>query len=747
MDLYVKNFSETLTEMLISLRRKINKVSRLIYEYNNWPDWVASILCITLALLITFFLYSNYSRDLLTNFYNLLYWKHTKSHSKSESEYLYWLEILGFGLVISLLFLSFKFAARLKGIQLFVFFLLGFWSVQYWTECDNGNCYIKNFPVPTIPTLQHIITIILIVIFGIVFYLFISSLSGSGGITILPFNFDDETLNNQKDSIQEKKSIADRLAAELHHISHMHKLIEDGKLQVKPDSSLLAICRENINFPLREITGERLENTLAQLGTVSVSEGTSLQLGQLLLALQQLWPQGSVQAITGSIVKKQNTVLEIAARYQQSNRHSEVHAYKIPQNSQDSNKNFNLSELIEELAYRIALDLSPKPLSTNSWEAFKFFTEALRHICHYERTKSLDDLKRAKESCLNAKEKDKNYSEVGEILSLVGFYYLGQDRYSEARSVLEQAIEISPNNPFIIRLYGNINYYSGDYETALKHYNHAKSLKPNNYEIYIRIGILQAILGKYLNARKNFLKSRLLECDNHAAQSALAWLDFLCHLQELEDGQDREANWRLEKAYRRLNSMDAREITNIDYGNLAIVLLYQGGKENIRKAYDNWRKAFQSCPNITISDKIKHIFYELLVRSETIDNQSIIDRRLSQLNQLLQKQKLQENILPNALINDFLKDAKIIWKKCLFIENKEVNKLLINRILTNSRIFYLQNQEIEISGSESVFYFKYEEIEILDPEISKACVLAEEHRQLEFFMRKFITFLEWIKTL
>jgi hypothetical protein len=752
-NLYDKFLYERVTECQICLQCRIKKIYKLFCEYNNWPDWIVSILSIILALSIALFLTSKNSQECLNNFYKFLFSDNnfTLFWESKDIKDLIWLETLGWGLVTSILFLSFKFAARLKGIRLFIFFLLGFLSVKYWTEeGHNDSRHITNIPELNPIFLKSFPQIIVIVILGILLYLFIRWLSISRGIIILPFDFEDENLTNQKDNLREKQSISDLLAAELHKIYHIHNLIEDGKRKIQPKSSLLAVCREDINFPLGKITGEIVGNTIAQLETVSISKELSLPFGSLLLALQQLWPQGTVQIITGSIVQKQNSDLQIAARYQQSNRRFEVHAYKI-----DSNQNSDLSDMIEELAYRIALDLSIKPLSTNSWQAFKFLTEALHHICHYERTNSIDDLNNAKDSCLNAKEKDRNYSKVGEILSLLGFYYLSKDLYGKARDVLNEAIKISHKNPSILTVYGHNYYYSGDYETALKYYNYAKelakNLKLNYHEIYIRIGILQAIKNEYNNARKNFLRSRCLECDNHAAQSALAWLDFLCHLQELENGNDRKATWRLEKAYRRLARMDSQKKTNIDYGNLAIVLLY---KDNIIKAYDNWRKALQSCQNETISDKIKYIFYDLLVRSETIDSEEIIDRRLNYLNELLQNHKVQQNILPTAVINDILKDAKIIWKKCFSIQNREAEKLLINRILANSIIFnckYEKSEEydekkIGISEAKLIHYFKYETIEILDAEMNKECVLFKEHRKLEFFMRRFIAFLEWIKT-
>lgn len=464
-NLYDKFLYERLTEGLIWLQCKIKKICRLFYEYNNYPDWLVSLLCITLALLIALFLTSSLSKESLYNFY---YWVYPL-----DGKSLDWLRILAFGLGIYLLFLFFQVAARLKRIRLFIFFLLGFLSVKYWAECnDSDTCHIINIATLTTDFLNstisnqnifQIIQIIIIVILGIVLYLFIRWLSISRGIIILPFDFDDEQLTNQKDNLREKQSIADQLAAELHKIYHIHNLIEDGKRKIQPKSSLLAICREDLNFSLGKISGEIVGNTIRQLGTVSVSKELSLPFGPLLLALQQLWPQGTVQVITGSIVQKQNSDLQIAARYQQSNHHSEVHAYKI-----DSHQNSELSNMIEELAYRIALDLSIKPLSTNSWEAFKFVTEALHHICHYERTNSIEDLNKAEDSYLKAKERDRNYSKVGEILSLLGFYYLNKDLYGQARDVLNDAIKIIPKNPYILTVYGHSYYYSGEYEKALR---------------------------------------------------------------------------------------------------------------------------------------------------------------------------------------------------------------------------------------------------------------------------------------
>jgi tetratricopeptide (TPR) repeat protein len=555
-------------------------------------------------------------------------------------------------LLIVLIFV-WNFLKKLSGIRLFLFFLFGFLLIRFQSEAHRflNNLFdaetgsgTSGDALTTIGSFTWLIQLIAAVLLGIVLYLLWRWLSSSGGILVSPFEV-DKSLESQTDNSFNGQAIADSLIAQLHQIQHIHGLIEDGKetFKVQPTNSLLALCRENIDLHLGTVKGDNLEQALKDIGTISLGNGRSLSIGSLLISVRQLWPQGSVQVITGSVYQS-NQQLHIAARLQQNNAHTKVHAYEMPPESEASQA---LPDLLQDLAYRITFDLVPQSLSTTSWEAFKFFTEALCSVIRYQRTQALDDLKEAYEQCIKANEKDKTYENVGRLLGIIGFSYLnrenytGNDRYSHTRKVLETALQISPNSPNVLLPLGNLHYLLGDYQQALDYYERAKELDPKRYEVYIRIGVINAVfLWNYSAAYENFCKSIRLNYKNHAARSALAWLYFVHYYFAdfcLEtDGKCAIVpiwkNWSasqwLEAAYQELVNMPELEKTHIDHSNFAIVLLYklwegiknkqnslqkiQEATKNYQAFEDQWRKALYTCTDTTAIGDFTRKFYKFL---------------------------------------------------------------------------------------------------------------------------------------
>lgn len=557
------------------------KIYELFSEDKNFIDSLLNIIIIILALVIALNNVFNY-------IYNYIYSLFKESYPCPIQK----LELIGSIVFLAILFVLIKFlffdiiARKLKKLRLFLLFLSGFLLVKAWsTNCkEQSDCDPENFLICKISSVvcnsmdfltaknvlqfTNIIQTITIILIVIILCLLYRELSRPSGIVIQAFEY--EQLNKEKKLLVDGKFIAELLAAELHHIEHIYNSLEDGQLKIKPGSSLAAVCRENINFPLAVFKGDNLETAFSAMGSISVPNQLSLQIGSLLLALKQLWPQGTVQIISGRI-KRDNLTLQITARYEKSNHKSEVHAYKVPSESTEL-KTPQISDLIEELAYRIVLDLSPKVSKTSSWKAFKFYTQALYCICQYERTKSAKKLDEARTLCEDASRIDKNFSKLGDLLSLIGFYYLGADQYLKAESTLTKAMKINPNSYLVLAVYGHKYYYLGDYNTALEYYTQAQTLEPSRYEFYIRIGVLEAINGNYDDARKNLEKSKDFEFQNHAADSALAWIDFLTYLEKLEEPKE-----KLDSAYNNLKEM-GQERTDIDYSNLAVVSLYHGNK-------------------------------------------------------------------------------------------------------------------------------------------------------------------------
>lgn len=634
-------------------------------RFKHWIwdiDWRRNTILFILAVLITrFVLEEQLITKQIKEFLKIL--------QKGEI-----FQVLLFCLVIIGLFLIARLFVGMKGIRFFLISCLGLLFAKFF---QNLSDTITSWATKIIDKIQenlaaiftfaNIINLIAATLLGVFLYLFLRWISSSSGINILPFDDSSLASKNNEEHLLNGSAIADLLAVELHRIHHLHNFIEDGKLQVmQTSSSLLGVCRENLDLSL--LKGEHLENSLGQAGSLSITDKATLQLGSILLSIKQLWPIGLVQVITGSIgefTSKGSSKLKLTARYERTNRHSEIHTYEIEQKL----SNNTIPAMVKELAYRIALDASSKPLSTSSWEAFEFLTEALSCFYRHERTKSFDELNKAFKLCKSANNKDKNYRKVGDLLSLISFAYLNRDRYQQAQVSLKKALEINPNSHLAQIAFGNKYYLSGQYNRAFEHYKYAKKLAPSCSEIYIKTGRIhivapQSPLKDYDLARKDLWYALNLEPGDYAAQSILAWLDFFCYLKELEKGHYEKGEINLDKAINRLNKMPQDKKTHLDYSNTAIFYLYQGNEE---EAYENWWKASQICPyetaNATIYDELHSIFYKLLTYGAT--EQSIeIDR----LKQILKERKVP---LYRRVIEDLIGDAAIIKERCREILEKE----------------------------------------------------------------------------
>lgn len=677
-------------KMIIIMRCKIKN---WLIQYNNLL--YQEILLIIALLIVRYgFGYSGYINQIFRNFVNNFLRKTQNAH--------YFLILI---IIIFLIFILIKNYIKPKYLIFFILAFVSFLIIRFFDEIQNTllNIFPNIIKIKTTISLNFITFIellVLILLFSIL-YLFFRWLSSSDGIIIQPF--DDLTINanQEKENLCNGRAIADLLAAEIHRIHHIHNLFEDGKLQIQTSSSLLSVCRENLD--VRLIKGENLDKTLTQAGTISIADKTTLQIGYVLLVIRQLWPWGTVQIITGSI-RKYGTKLRLSVRYEKNNHSYDIHAYKTEMklNSSKQSPDMVLAEMVKETAYRITLDSSQKPLLTRSWEAFKYLTEAMSCVYRYERTKSLSHLDKAYNLCIEANKRDRNYQKVGDLLSAIGFLYLNRDEVEDAKKSLDKALEISPKSPYLQASLGNVYYLDGKYSKALEHYNYAQELEPSRPEVYIRIGMVNTILfqeyvelllskkaleknekgrrwyreeneslrktreiiNKYekeypqkeVEARRYFLDALILDHHNHAAQSALAWLDFLCYL------KDEKLRKLLEQALNRLIIMSSDKKTYIDHSNEGIFWMYNN---QIDKAYTSWYKALLICPNnqsySTSSDKLHHIFYKLLT---TQTEQNLIKATLDELEQILTS----KTAFSPRVIDDLLGDARFILAKCINLQ-------------------------------------------------------------------------------
>lgn len=713
--------------------------------------------------------------------------------------------------------------ARTKGIRFFILSVLGLLVAKFWKEVAQAISFsVKSIYRALLPadkqsviitdgseringierineiekineiaqiirdsfTFSNIIQISGIILLGTFLYLFFRWLSTSTGIRILPFeeSFIDDSSEEKKENSQDLgKAIPDLLAAELHRIYCIHALQDGENSKVfEVDSSLLSICRENLD--LRLVNGEDLSKDLLSATTIKAKDA-EIGLGSLLLAIRELWPWGSVQTIRGSVVVRQKgttiTDITLAARYEKKELNPTVYAYSIPEYLQEDENGksgkfdrYKLTSLVRDLAYKIAVDSSLEPLSTTNWEAFKYLTEALSSFYDYLRTKSLDNLKKSFDNCKLAHKQDMSNEKIATLLSLISFSYLNRDEYNWAGEALNKANNISPSNPYVQASIGAYFYAFGQFELALKHYEYAKELKPDRHGTYIRTGMIQTKIAyergedkskKLEDAHDDFNTSLILSPNNVAANSALAWLNFLRH-EEISSKKitrsipltkdvpkwllpiiskipfwkseykrkrvEYEGNKYLLDAYERLKAIPDGVKTYADYSNLALVLLADleiclskrekgiNFPKRVKEIHDNWWKALQIIQRHqleprTVYSYLLEMFFKLLTSVENKSPQEASEIvETNHFEELIRVHGILVNTLSQYLVDELTSDLARVYVLYKTSPQEKLEENLKKVLYENRLLHYLKKDLMAVVGSNLLIELDKKIIEV-----------------------------------
>ena len=189
------------------------------------------------------------------------------------------------------------------------------------------------------------------------------------------------------------RAISDLLVSELHRIRQIHELNLPGiEEQTKDDLAFLSITPSSEN-PKYEITN------------VNISGGSfALTLGQMLLVLKRL------------IGHPGNT---IAGSVQKYGSNTKLVAWMGPETTgawQAERSDDDIPNLIKDVAFMIARDISEEKIQAKTWQSFKFFTEARYCYQQYILTDDEEHLKCSKENCLMGLDFEKNYEDIHSLL-------------------------------------------------------------------------------------------------------------------------------------------------------------------------------------------------------------------------------------------------------------------------------------------------------------------------------------------
>jgi eukaryotic-like serine/threonine-protein kinase len=177
--------------------------------------------------------------------------------------------------------------------------------------------------------------------------------------------------------------------------------------------------------------------------------------------------------------------------------------------------------------------LAAKP--TDNPQAYDYY---LRGKQYYERGYAEGPLRLAEDLFGKALAADPNFALAWAALSGVHdelywfFYDRSEKRLAQQKEAAERALSLQPNLPEGHVALGYYHYHGRlDYEVALREFELALQLRPNDSEVYQAIGLVQRRQGKWREAFEN--QKRAVELDprsltnrTEAASTALALKDF-----------------------------------------------------------------------------------------------------------------------------------------------------------------------------------------------------------------------------
>ena len=119
------------------------------------------------------------------------------------------------------------------------------------------------------------------------------------------------------------------------------------------------------------------------------------------------------------------------------------------------------------------------------------------------------------------------HCEVSEIYQKAGYILQMQKRYAEAIRHYEHADLLLPDNVWTNKHLAQCHKLNGNMAQALEYYRKVEAVKPDNLNIALQIGQCLARMEAYTEALAYFYKVEYLEKNPDNARRAIAWCSFV----------------------------------------------------------------------------------------------------------------------------------------------------------------------------------------------------------------------------
>jgi tetratricopeptide (TPR) repeat protein len=348
-----------------------------------------------------------------------------------------------------------------------------------------------------VATLLNIIGLLLL--FGVVSVLLHWLSSSRGGTVVLPFDDttgspSQEKNNNSRQTSNQGKAIADSLVEELHRISDIHMILSQT---IKTGEEKIELQRlGKFNFPHLTPIQENIESNLTDVATFEVGK-TRFSVGSIILILNRLWPFGGVNRVISGSLQTYDYKTRLVVRLEFQN---QVKAWEVTWENHDKEP---MTEKIKDLAYKVAMYLAPD-ITAQTWEGFKFFTEAISSYYQYQQTGDREHLDHAKKNCGNAYKAERKYEKLDDLFYKIGMAYYERKLYWNAEKAFQSSLEINPKSEYSHTGLGNVYYAQENLEYAITEYERAIRLNEDFPYAYNGLGNVYFQQGDFENAREQY---------------------------------------------------------------------------------------------------------------------------------------------------------------------------------------------------------------------------------------------------
>jgi tetratricopeptide (TPR) repeat protein len=264
------------------------------------------------------------------------------------------------------------------------------------------------------------------------------------------------------------KAIANLLVVELHRIRDIHTRLIDSIGEVEEDLQQQKLGQ--FNFPPLTPIRENIESYLSDIGSFEVGKNR-FDFGRILLILRWLWPFGGVNRVIHGSIQTSDSETRLIVRLEYEN---QLNAWEVTCQPKES-----IADKIRDLAYIVSRELIPN-ITAQTWEGFKFLTEAILRYYQYQQTLDLKYLQESEENCKKAQQaesqSEKFYEKLSDLFYEIGRAYLDQEKYAGAENSFKSAIQVNPKNKYAYNGLGNVYYAETNFDEALNQYKYSRRL-------------------------------------------------------------------------------------------------------------------------------------------------------------------------------------------------------------------------------------------------------------------------------